>query len=208
MNIDLLFTSGEPPGLEAGLVSDTGFRSPVAGVMFDMGTGLVTLEFADTDSIDLNIPVQESYLEHLFNLPAIHIGVIENGQITDYRQVPLVLMNDPFGGGNIGRLASKPRRSVAAFESFMRRCAQGQPAHRIDLGDESSASSVTGGGMSAAVLQYAPHLARQNALEAQRHLRHDPAPQAPGMGLGGRSGGGTVRRNPPPKRPPQDDETE
>ena len=61
--------------------------------------------------------------------------------------------------------------------------------------------------MSAAVLQYAPHLARQNALEAQRHLRHDPAPQTPGMGLGGK-GGGAVRRNPPPKRPPQDDDTD
>lgn len=186
MNIDLLLTDqGEP-----GLVSDTDFEHPVAGVMYDAESGQITLEFGDADPLELNIPVGGDTSDGLRHIIEIQIGIIERGMIADNRQVPLVLLNDPFGGGNAGRFPVRPRQSVTAFESFMQRCTNGQPVHRDDLGDELHSGSILGS-VSPAVLQFAPHLARQKTMEAAPHLA--PAPSAPGMSPGGNSGGGKGR---------------
>ena len=193
MNIDLLFTGQG----EAGLVCDAGFDAAVAGVMYDAGSGQLTLEFSDASSVDLNIPVEEEVGQNLLNALEIQVGVIERGMVAENRQVPLVLLHDPFGGGNAGHFPIKPRNSVMAFESFMKRCVSGQPVHRDDLGDEESSGTILGG-MSAAVLQFAPHLARQRNLEAAP--QYTVAPQAPGMSPSGRGGTGTgppVRRGIP-----------
>lgn len=192
LNIDLLVTAEN----EVGLVSDKGFGHNVAGVMFDMQSGQITLEFGDADPLELNIPVEIETGEGLYNIPVIHVGIIENGVIADSRQVPLVMLHDPFGGGNAGHFPVRPRSSVVAFESFMKRCIAGQPVHRADLGDESKTGTVLGG-MSAAVLQFAPHLARQRAMEIAPQMHH--APKAPGLGPsgGGGGGGGRVMRRPP-----------
>lgn len=193
MNIDLLLTDqGEP-----GLVSDTGFDHPVAGVMYDAESGQITLEFGEAEPLELNIPIGSETGDGLRHIIEIQVGIIERGMIADNRQVPLVLLNDPFGGGNAGRFAVRPRNSVSSFESFMRRCTSGQPVHRDDLGDERHAGSILGS-VSPAVLQFAPHLARQKTLEASPHLA--PAPPAPGMGPGGAGGGNTVRRVQKPRR--------
>lgn len=201
MNIDLLFTEQG----EAGLVADATFPAAVAGVMYDTLTGMISLEFADAESFDMNIPVEQEIAgRFLSNIYDIHVGIITRGVIADSRQVPIVLLGDPFGGGNAGHFAVRPRRSVTAFESFMKRCSAGQPVHRDDLGDEASASSVLGG-ITAAVLQFAPHLARQRQMEIAP--TPTPAPShAPGMGLGG--GGGGVRRPPPRAAAPQRDDDE
>lgn len=197
MNIDLLFTEQG----EAGLVADKGFPSPVAGVMFDTLTGLIALELANADSLDLNIPAGQETGQILSRLYDVHVGIIEHGLIADSRQVPIILLNDPFGGGNAGHFAVKPRRSVTAFENFMRRCQSGQPVHRDDLGDEASTASVLGG-ISTAVLQFAPNLARQRQLE---RAPPTPAPvNAPSLGLGGRGGGGTYRAPPQQTAPPRE----
>jgi len=188
VNIDLLFTSEG----EAGLVSDTGFEHPVAGIMYDAQTGLLALEFADTDSVELNIPVEQSAGDTLLNRHDLHAGVIQKGLIADGRQVPLVLINDPFGGGNTGAFAVRPRKSLAAFESFMKRCVSGQPVHRADLGNEDKGGSILGG-INPAVLEFAPHLARQRTMEASPHMAPQHAP--PALGLGGSGGsGGNARR--------------
>lgn len=197
MNIDLLLTDqGEP-----GLVSDTDFKHPVAGVMYDAESGQLTLEFGEAEPMELNIPIGRDTGDSLHNIIEIQIGIIERGMISDNRQVPLVLLNDPFGGGNAGRFPVRPRQSVTAFESFMQRCTNGQPVHRDDLGGELNAGSILGS-VSPAVLQFAPHLSRQKVLEASPHLA--PAPSAPGMSPGGGSGGGQVIRRvqrPNPSRP-------
>ncbi|MBI4030445.1 MAG: hypothetical protein HY370_02110 [Proteobacteria bacterium] len=182
VNIDLLFTSEG----EAGLVSDTGLDHPVAGIMYDALTGLLALEFADTDSMELNIPVEQSAGDSLLHRHDLHAGIIQKGVIADGRQVPLVLINDPFGGGNTGAFAVRPRKSLAAFENFMKRCISGQPVHRADLGNEDKGGSILGG-INPAVLEFAPHLARQRTLEASPHLAPQHAP--PGLGLGGNGGG-------------------
>lgn len=178
VNIDLLFTSEG----EAGLVSDTELVHPVAGIMYDALTGLLALEFADTDSMELNIPVEQSAGDALLHRHDLHAGIIQKGVIADGRQVPLVLINDPFGGGNTGAFAVRPRKSLAAFENFMKRCISGQPVHRADLGNEDKGGSILGG-INPAVLEFAPHLARQRTLEASPHLAPQHAP--PGLGLGG-----------------------
>lgn len=186
MNIDLLLSERG----ETGLVSDKDFKEPAICVAFDTQSGLMTLEFDKDDPLDLNIPVGEELGNYLYNNPSLHIGTIKQGMITDHHEVPVMLQHDPFGGGNAGGFAARPRGSIAAFESFMKRCISGQPVHRDDLGDDSQTGSVLGG-MSAAVLQFAPHLARQKTMEATPHL----APQAPGMSPGGGGGrGGVMRR--------------
>lgn len=199
MNIDLLLTRNG----EAGIVSDKAFKEPVAGVMFDAQSGLLSLEFAEAEALDLNIPVAENTGAILMRILDIHVGVIVGDMISDSRQVPLVLLNDPFGGSNAGRFPVKPRNSVLAFESFMKRCTDAQPVHRSDLGDETRASSVLGS-TNAAIVQFAPHLARQKSLEATPNLAHTP--QAPGLNMGGGGGGRAAPRAPRPSSPTRDDE--
>jgi hypothetical protein len=206
MNIDLLLSQAG----HIGLVSDRAFASPVAGVMFDTGTGLMSLEFSDADALDLNIPVEREFGERLEGMLDVYIGTIENGVITDSRRVPVVLLDDPFGGSNAGHFPVRPARALNAFENFLKRCVAGQPLHRDDLGDEGSAGGVMGG-MNPAVLQFSPQLARQRAMEAARHAAPTAAPSAPGFGpkgMGGGGGSGGVRRAPPVRRPPAEDDGE
>lgn len=192
MNIDLLMTDNG----EAGLVSDKALPHKVAGVMFDARTGQVTLEFGDADPLELNVPVELETGEALRSLWSVHVGAIEKGVVVENREVPLLLLDDPFGGGNAGQFPAKPRTSVMAFEAFIKKCNRGQPVHRVNLADEASAGAIMGG-MSAAVLQFAPHLARQRALEAgpqtPTYAPQAPGPKGPG-GMGGGGGGGVMRR--------------
>lgn len=198
MNIDLLLTTKR----EAGLIADKPFASPVAGVMYDSQTGLITLEFADADALDLNIAIEHEIAQSLSYTHEIHVAVIERGQITDSRQVPLILLNDPFGTGHF---AVKPRRSVLALDNFMKRATSGQPVHREDLGNESAAGTVMGG-VSGAVLQFAPQLARQRTMEAAPRAP-GPAPHlAPGLGPKGNSGGARMPPRQQQAPPPRDED--
>lgn len=202
MNIDLLLTEQG----EAGLIADTDYEAAVAGVMFDGQTGQISLELGDMDALELNIPVSQDLARRLSHTYEIHVAVIKRGVIQESRQVPLVLINDPFGGGNTGQFAIKPRSSAIALESFMNRATMGQPAHRDDLGNEAAAGSVMGG-ISATTLQFSPQLARQRTMEAApRTPGAHHAPSAPGLGPKGAGGG----HRPPPRqtqsRPPEDEE--
>lgn len=187
MNIDLLLTQQN----DAGLVSDREFESPVAGIMFDAETRQLTMEFADLDTYELNIPVEDDISEALLWATAIQVGVIANGQIQDNRQVPLMLLNDPDGMPGKER-PMRPSNSVTAFENFLKACIAGQPIHRDDLGNEDASGSVMGG-INRSVLEFAPHLARQRTLEASHDLNMS-GPAAPGMGMGGGGGGGAPLR--------------
>ena len=208
MNIDLLLTSKG----EAGLVCDQAAGSPVAGIMFDSDTGLMTIEYTEIDPLDLNIPVDDSYIEMLYYATSIHIGTIIDGEIRDNRQVPILLLNDPAANSDRARFV-KPRSSVIAFERFMKDCIKGQPLHREDLADESASGSVMGG-MSAAILKFAPNLVRQRTMEIAPTLA-PKGPNAPGLGLGGgRNGNRSVntgqvnpmRGRPPPTHRDDDDD--
>ena len=204
MNIDLLMAKEG----QMAIVGDRTFDSPVAGVMFDIQTGLMSLEFADLDPLDMNIPVEQEFGARFDLMLDIYVGAIENGTIADARRVPVILINDPFGGGNTGRFAVKPGRALGAFEAFLKKCVAGQPLHRDDLGDEGSAGGVMGG-INPAVLQFSPQLARQRAIEAAHRAAPVAAPSAPGFGPKGMGGGGgnIVRRSPPPQqRPPVDED--
>jgi hypothetical protein len=194
VDIDLLVTNEG----DIGLVSDGNFAHPVAGILFDVQTHMMTLEFADMDSLDLNIPVGDDYIPSLIYAMALQVGIVEHGQVEDSRQVPLLLINDTVTRPGRER-PMRLSKSVTAFERFMKACVAGQPVHRDDLGDEKMESVMAGAGMNKAVLQLAPHLARQRTLEAQPN--HVPN-FAPGMGMGGGSG----RSAPLRQRPPEEDE--
>ena len=204
MNIDLLLTGNG----DAGLVCDELAQGPVAGVMFDSETGFMSLEYTEIDALDLNIPIDDSYIETLYYATSIQIGTIIDGEIRDSRQVPILILNDPQANSDRARFA-KPRSSVVAFERFLKACVTGQPIHRADLSDETSTGSVMGG-MNTAILKFAPNLARQRTMEIAP--THAPkGPNAPGLNMGGGGGyrgGGQAKpivRQPPTHRDSDDD---
>ena len=58
MDIDLLFT-GEG---EAGLIANGNFVKKAIGVVRDNKSGILTLEYADSDYMEFNIPVESDFL--------------------------------------------------------------------------------------------------------------------------------------------------
>jgi hypothetical protein len=192
VNIDLLFTKQG----EAGLLCDGVFPNPVAAIMLDADAQQISLEFTDMDSMDLNIPVEEGFINSLLYAEFLQVGAIVEGMVTSSRQVPIVFINDPYGDGK-PMLPAKAKNSVIEFENFMKRTVTGQPAHREDLGNEATAESVVSG-LNTAVLQFAPQLARQKTMEAApKAPTLENAPKGPG-GMGGGGGPAPRTMRPPP----------
>ncbi len=183
MDIDLLFTQAG----EAGLVCSENLVNKAIGALVDVQAGLLSLEFSDMDYMEFNIPVEAEYVTRLDSCPQIHIGAVKEGQIAQAYQIPLMFLDDPYRGEAYGRVQATGNPLVA-FEHFIKSCVVGQPVHRDDLGDEDKMGCILGDAVPSS-LQFAPHLARQHALETKPKA----APSAPGMsapGLG--SGGGGV----------------
>ena len=203
MDIDLLLTEKG----QAGLVADKAFESAIVGVLFDAETHSLTLELKE-ESLELNIPVDSEFAPALLYSTAVQIGVLDRGIVQDSWQVPLLLINDPEARAPGRERPMRPSNSVMAFERFLQGAAAGQPVHRDDLGDESSADSVMSG-LNTAILKFAPHLARQRALEAAPKMapQGPSGPSGPG-GMGGGGGGGA--RMPPQqtRRQERDDDGE
>ncbi|PZQ45497.1 MAG: hypothetical protein DI551_07200 [Micavibrio aeruginosavorus] len=178
MNIDLFHTGHN----EAGLVCAGIFPSAVMGVILDAQTQELTLEFENGDTAHLNIPIELSHREKLLFAHRMYVGYIEDGMLVNSFEVPLLYLNDPYGGefGQHSPLA-KPKQSVLAFEQFMKRCHFAQALHRDNLGDEDSARSVLRG-LDPNALQYSPTLLRQ--LKLGIAPKAAAGPQAPGLGGG------------------------
>jgi hypothetical protein len=181
VNIDLLLTGQG----EAGLLCDDNFEHNVAGVMFDAEGGTLSLEFSDMDSLDLNIPVEGEFIKPLLYTRYIQMGSIINDVVSSSNQIPVLFINDPYGKSSMP--PSKATNSVLSFESFLKNCITGQPVHRDDFGNEATIESVVSG-VNTAVLQFAPQLARQRALEAAPKA-NPSLDLAPKMGPGGPGGG-------------------
>lgn len=205
MNIDLLVTAKG----EAGLLSSENLVKKAIGIVFDTDSGTLTIEYADMDHLDLNIPVEEEFYPVLDNCPQIHIGAIKDGKIAQAYQVPLMFLSDPYRAQAFRNVRS-PSKPLAAFDYFVKSCKLGQPVHRDDAGDESTMGCILGEALPSA-LQFAPHLARRHTMEVAPTAA--PQPNAPGLGLGGsgssRSGGyfrgGTST---PPRKQQNDDNGE
>lgn len=200
MNIDLFITKEG----DAGLVCDEMPDNPLAGALYDAETHQLTFEYSNMDILELNIPVQDEISEILLMTPALHIGVIAEKQIHLSRQVPLMLLNDPYGAAM--QMPKAASNSVIAFETFLKNCVSGQPVHRenldTDMDMESSASVV--GGINRSVLDFAPQLQRQKVLEAKHGYQPTgPAPSTPGLGGGPAGGGGTFKA--PPRKTGEND---
>jgi len=188
MDIDLLFTGQG----EAGLIANGNFVKKAIGIVFDPKTGIMTVEYADSDYMELNIHIESDYHAMLDANAQIHIGAVKNGNIAQAYQVPLMFLDDPYRGEML-RNVKQPANPLQAFNYFVKRCTAGQPVHRDDLGDEKSMGCILGDAVPGA-LQFAPHLARRHALEAgvkgPTHAPRMGGPSAPG--LGGSGGGGGV----------------
>lgn len=199
MDIDLLFTAAG----EAGLIADENMVNKAIGALFDPATGLMTLEFADMDYMELNIPVDTVFFETLDRCAQIHLGAIKNGHIAQAYQIPLMFADDPYRGEALKGLQGQTANPLQAFDRFVKRCTGGQPVHRSDLGDESRMGCVLGDA-SPAALQFAPHLARRHALEASPKLSPAGGPRFSGPGLGSGGGSYTV----PPSKSERDDKAD
>ncbi|MCF8496785.1 MAG: hypothetical protein K9G62_09015 [Alphaproteobacteria bacterium] len=181
MNIDLLFTKEG----EAGLVCAGNLIKKAAGALLDTSGGLLTLEYVDMDFTEMNIPVDSAFFPMLDMCARIHIGAVQDGQISQAYQIPLMFLDDPYRGQSLG-MSPDSAKPLQAFEHFIRRCVAGQPVSRMDLGDEDSMGCVLGDS-SPASLDFAPHLARRHAQELSVGPRHVPGYAGPGLGGGGGS---------------------
>lgn len=186
MNIDL-FTSAHS---ECGLLCNQAFDNMPAGLIFDAQTADITIEFLEDTPLHMNIPVQEELSESLLATKIIHIGFLIDNEIQDTVTVPLLILNDPYGGEFDGLHASLqmgPIRSILAFEQFMKRCAYAQALHRDNLGDEDGSLSILGDN-DPKNLQFAAALTRQRQMELQGPQFAGPnigpalGPATPGLG--------------------------
>lgn len=180
MNIDLLVT----PDGQTGLLSSTNLVKKAVGVLLDTQTGVLTLEYADMDHTELNIPIEEEFFGILDMCSHIHIGAVKDGKIAQAYQVPLMFLDDPYRAEAFQHVQDI-QKPLAAFHHFVKKCVLGQPAHRDDAGDEETLGCILGD-TAPSSLDFAPHLARRHTME----VAPSAAPQinAPGMGLGGSSG--------------------
>jgi len=204
MNIDLLFTAKG----EAGLLSSENLVKKAAGVVLDTQTGTLTIEYADMDYMDLNIPIEHDFFPLLDRCAHIHIGAIKNGAIAQAYQIPLMFQDDPYRSEHMAKIPPVTA-PLLAFDRFVKSCVKGQPAHREDLGDETAMGCILGDSVPSA-LQFAPHLARRHGMEAAPQTGPQTlyTPQGPSLGLGGSSGGGRIIPNRTPPRKTQDDDSE
>lgn len=214
MDIDL-FTSGHG---ECGLLCNTPLPDLPAGMIFDAETMELTVEFLEFDPLHLNIPVESDLANGILMAKHCYVAYLVNGQILDTVMTPLLFLNDPYGGefqNNEG--LNQTTRSLMMFQEFMKRCNFAQAAHRGDLDNEGSSSSILQG-QNPKSLQFAPQLIRQQQMEMGPSGPSGPAmvqaqtmsmpgmngPKMPGMG----GGAGTMRRAVPPKRPPKESDDE
>ena len=194
MNIDLLMTVHNQPGL----VCDAPLDGSVAGIIFDAATTQLTLELTSLETLETNIPIEDKFAQTLFYTDTLQFGLIYDGQVQDSRQVPLMVVNDPHFAHDYSRAPAQASNSVLQFEHFMKTAVTGQPVHRDDLGDENALDGVMGG-LSGAMVEFAPHLSRQKTMEAAPKAAPRMAGPGP-SGMGGGGGGGYV----PPKRTDDD----
>lgn len=185
MNIDLLFNAKG----ECGLLSSENFVKKLVGVVFDTAEGMLSLEFTDMSHMDLNIPVEPDYFNTLEFTPLVQIGSVVEGKISQAYQVPLMLLDDPYRAAAFKNV-KVPTKPLESFYYFVKNCVVGQPVHRDDAGDESTAGCILGDAQPSS-LEFAPHLARRHTLEVMPSA--DLNLSGPGLGLGGSSGGGGAR---------------
>lgn len=210
MDIDLFLS----PHAECGLLCNEGLSNLPAGVIFDAETNELTIEFVEDDPLHLNIPIEESLQEQILMAHKLYIAVLEDGMIAETIDVPLLYLNDPYGGDfNAHNKMRMPTRTLKAFEQFMKRCTFAQPVHRDDLNNEDTSRSILRGA-NPKQLEFQPQLTRQHMLEMGPQGPSGPAiqagprpmgPRGPG-GMGGGSGGNVVptRRAIPPKKSDED----
>ncbi|MGH1403905.1 MAG: hypothetical protein ACRBDL_06645 [Alphaproteobacteria bacterium] len=188
MNIDLLVT----PDGEAGLLCSENLFKKAVGAILDAQSGMLSFEFADMDHMDLNIPIEEEFFSVLDASALVHIGSVIDRKIAQAYQIPLMFLDDPYRADAFKNVET-PKKPLAAFEYFVKRCVLGQPVHRDDAGDEDSSGCILGETMPSS-LEFAPHLARRHTMEVAPNAA--PQMNAPGMGMGGSSssgGGGYYR---------------
>lgn len=189
MNIDLLVSNSGDVGFVASEIP----AKKLAGVILEKATGLVTYEFQDMDIMELNIAVDEEFYHSMEHTSFVHIGSYMNDHIAQAYQVPLMFQDDPYRGEYLAK-RPPPSTPLLAFEHFIKNCIAGQPAHRDNLGDESTSGCILGDAIPSS-LEFAPHLARRHSLEAAPSgpsAAPAAGPSTPGLGSsGGGSSSGT-----------------
>lgn len=179
MNIDLLIGKDG----RSALLCDTPFGGQPLGVIFDALARELTVEFeAGIEPFTLNITVEDRFSDKLLSDYSLFIATAHQREIMESLEVPLVYLNDPYGGKFNERPAIKTHRSVIGFEQFIELCTYAQPIHRDDLGDERMLSGVLGG-EDVRKLELSPLLVRQRELE--RATPHYAPSIMPQLGLGG-----------------------
>jgi hypothetical protein len=180
MQIDLLST----PRGELGLVGNVAFKNEVSGVIFDVGERSLTLEFGKSmDSLRLNIPVSEDFVDTLKKASYMHVCALEKGRMAYAQQVPLMKVSNEDDDFYMSDMS----RGVTSLQKWLKDSKFAQSVHRDNLGDSTSNGGIMHReGLSRATLQVAPQLAQQLVKEqalAQR-LAHQNVPKMAPPSLG------------------------
>ena len=176
MQIDLI---GTPDGV-IGLMGNHSFETPVSGVIFDVAERSLTLEFGKSmETLRMNIPVGEDFVDHLKTSSSIHIAAVERERMVQASQVMLVKVSvedEDFYYGEV-------QKGVLHTQNWLSKAQYAQAIHRDNLGDESSARGILYD-VSPATLKYAPQLAQALAKEQAAAYRHVPNMAPPSLGPG------------------------
>lgn len=185
MNLDLVVANNN----EIGIISDTPFKKEIEAIQLDQESKMITIGFAGGKDVQLlNVPIGDPMTPYILENDRCHVAVLNNGHITDARQVPVFITNpvpETFAHFHTGpHIASV---SLVAMSFFIQKPESGQPLHRDDLGDEQSLHKISHQ-MALPSLQLAPHLVKalqneKSLAMAQKLQPQAPAPQAPGLGL-------------------------
>jgi|GEM_PF-1120724 len=176
MQIDLL---GTPDGV-VGLMGNHAFETPVSGVIFDVAERALTLEFGQSmETLRMNIPVGENFVEQLKTSPSIHIAAVERERMVQASQVLLMKVSvedEDFYYGEV-------QTGVLHTQNWLAKAQYAQAIHRDNLGDESSVGGILHD-VSPATLKYAPQLAQALAKEQAATMRRVPVMTPPSLGPG------------------------
>ncbi|HEY8963557.1 MAG TPA: hypothetical protein VIN59_03740 [Alphaproteobacteria bacterium] len=192
MQIDLLVS---PQG-DVGLVGNHTFDTDVSGVIFDVAERSLTLEFGQSmDSLRMNIPVADDFVDALKASPYIHVIAVEKQRVMQAVLPPLMKVSvneDDFEFANV-------YRGMSHMQDWLARSRFAQSVHRDNLADESSSRGILFD-VSPATLKVAPQLAQ--ALAKQQSLDRQNAPrQAPNMAPPSLGPGSNLNMNRIPRPP-------
>lgn len=185
---------------------DTLLPENLGVVHFNYETSQISLQFNDDTELTLNIPVDRVLSQFLVTRSDIHVGVIQNGEITAVKNPFMIVLGNPYPATQRDRFKNSVP-SLKGFKTFLESAVTAQPIHRDDIKSETLLGGIMQG-INPSVLKFAQQLQLQRSRELAQEYTAAPVVQAPTFGLGGSGTGANPPKTPPKKQPESPPEKE